>query len=107
MASALPYQISHGTVGVPLVIPTKSGSRCGHYAAVTTPTGKAGYRFIRDPNSICGLPTAKPNVAGCTANPSSCATVPLPSGWSQVGTQAVTGWTRAGSQETYGNAQVH
>jgi hypothetical protein len=93
MPSALPYQISHGTVGVPLIIPTKSGNRCGHYTPVTTPSGAQGYRLVRDPNAVCGLPTKTANVQVCVANPSACANVPLPPGWQQVGQTAITGRT--------------
>ena len=103
MSSALPYQISHGTVGVPVSFPTKTGTRCGHYVSITTSSGKAGYRFLRDPNAVCGLPTAKANVAACAASPSSCAAIPLPTGWSQVGTQAVTGKSPS---ELYGNVTI-
>ena len=93
MPSALGYQLAHGTVGVPLAFPTKNGARCGHYVAVTTPTGKQGYRFVRDENAVCGLPTAKANVAACVSQPSLCANVPLPSGWMQVGQTGITGRT--------------
>ena len=105
MSSALPYQIAHGTVGLPLIIPTKGGSRCGHYTPVTTPSGRNGFRLVRDPNAVCGLPTK--SVAGavqaCTANPTLCANVPLPAGWQQVGTTAITGRTPS---EVYGNIAI-
>ena len=105
MASALPYQLAHGTVGVPLAFPTKSGARCGHYEAVTTPSGHNGYRFVRDPNAVCGLPVknAASAIAVCQANPTACANVPLPAGYQQIGTQAVTGRT---PNELYGNVAI-
>ncbi len=103
MASALPFQIAHGTVGVPLVIPTKVGNRCGHYEQVTTPSGKQGFRLVRDPNALCGLPTRKANAAICVANPQACANVPLPPGWTQVGTAKVMGATPS---ETYQGALI-
>ncbi len=105
MASALAYQLGHGTVGVPLAFPTKTGARCGHYEAVTTPSGKQGYRFVRDPNAICGLPTKNPSaaIAVCQANPQACQNATLPAGYQQVGTTTVTGRTPS---ELYGNTQI-
>lgn len=103
MSSALPYQIAHGSVGVPLAITTKTGARCGHYVSITTPTGRSGYRFVRDPNAVCGLPTAKPNIGACQANPSACASIPLPPGWSQIGTQSITGRSPS---ELFGNVAI-
>lgn len=105
MPSALPFQLAHGTVGVPVSFPTKTGPRCGHYEKVTTPSGNQGFRFVRDPNAVCGLPTK--SVAGaiavCSTNPSACANVPLPAGYQQVGSTMVGGRTPS---ETYGNVAI-
>jgi hypothetical protein len=103
MASAAGYQLSHNTLGVPLAFPTKTGPRCGHYEQVTTPTGHPGLRFVRDPNAVCGLPTKKANVDVCLATPSACSNIPLPAGWSQIGTTPITGRTPS---EMYGNVQI-
>lgn len=103
MSSALAYQIAHGTVGVPLSFPTKTGPRCGHYTPVTTPSGRQGFRFVRDPNSLCGLPSKTVNIAICQQNPQACANVPLPQGWSQVGQGPVSGRTPS---ESYGGVVV-
>ncbi len=105
MASALAYQLGHGTVGVPLAFPTKTGPRCGHYEQVTTPSGHQGYRFVRDPNAVCGLPTknASSLVAACTTNPAACQNATLPPGYQQIGTTAITGRTPS---ELYGNVAI-
>ena len=104
MASALPYQISHGTVGIPLAFNTATGPRCGHYVAVRTPTGKQGYAFRRDPNAICGLPTkGGRNAALCTANPQACANIPLPNGYQEVGQTKIMG---SGKSETMGGRAI-
>jgi hypothetical protein len=106
MASALAYQLGHGTLGVPVIIPTKTGSRCGHYIQITTSTGRVGFRLIRDPNTVCGLPVKSASgaaLASCVANPQLCANVPLPPGWQQVGTTPVGGRTPS---ETYGNVAI-
>jgi len=105
MASALAYQLGHGTVGLPLIIPTKTGARCGHYQPVTTPSGRSGYRLVRDPNAVCGLPTKNVSgiVAACSASPQLCANVPLPAGWQQVGQTAVSGRTPS---EYYGGIAI-
>ena len=91
MASALGYQIGTGTVGIPLAFPTKGGMRCGHYVPVRSSTGRQAYAFRRDPNSVCGLPTQKPNVAACAQNPALCRNQPLPAGWTPVGQARITG----------------
>ena len=103
MSSALAYQIAHGTVGVPLAFSTKTGPRCGHYVQVSTPTGKQGFRFLRDPNSVCGLPSKSVNVQVCMANPAACNNVPLPAGWQQVGSTSITGRTPG---ELMGNVTI-
>lgn len=105
MASALPYQLAHGTVGVPLSFPTKTGPRCGHYETVTTPSGHPGYRFVRDPNAVCGLMTKSPSaaIAVCSTNPAACANVPLPPGYQQVGSTMIGGRTPS---ETFGNVAI-
>lgn len=106
MASALAYQLGHGSLGVPLIIPTKGGSRCGHYEQVTTPSGRQGFRFVRDPNSVCGLPVKSvsgASLAACVSNPQLCALATLPPGVSQVGTQPIAGVT---PRETLGNVII-
>ncbi|MDE2040628.1 MAG: hypothetical protein KGJ45_11530 [Elusimicrobia bacterium] len=103
MSSALAYQIAHGTVGVPLAFPTKTGPRCGHYVQVTTPTGHQGFRFVRDPNTVCGLPSKKADITPCLSNPQACANAQLPPGWQQVGQAAITGRTPA---ESYGGVAI-
>ena len=104
--SALAYQLGHGTLGVPLIIPTKGGSRCGHYAQVTTSSGRQGFRFVRDPNSVCGLPTKSVSgeaLAACVANPQLCAMATLPPGVQQVGSTAISGRTPS---EMMGNVVI-
>ncbi len=90
VSDAALYQLQNGTFGVPLAFPTRTGPRCGHYESVTTPSGKQGVRFLRDPNALCGLPTKKSSVDACIANPNACPRAVLPSGWRQVGTSPVT-----------------
>jgi hypothetical protein len=103
MASALAYQLGHGTLGVPLAFSTRTGPRCGHYEQVTTPSGRQGFRFLRDPNAVCGLPSKKVNVEACATNPQACANAPLPAGWSQVGRTPITGAT---PNETMGGVVI-
>jgi hypothetical protein len=107
MASAiLAYQLGHNSLGVPVSFPTKSGPRCGHYIQVTTPSGNQGFRFVRDPNTVCGLPSRNPNVSACAANPGPsgpCGATALPAGVTQVGTTAVTGRS---PNELYGNVRI-
>jgi len=105
MARALAYNLTHGTAGLPVTIPTKGGSQCGHYTRCPACSGRSGYRLVRDPNAICGLTTKSVSgaVQACTANPSLCANVPLPAGWSQVGTTGITGRTPS---EVYGNIAI-
>ncbi|MGC2411108.1 MAG: hypothetical protein WA459_00195 [Stellaceae bacterium] len=106
MPSALAYQLGHGSLGVPLIIPTKTGNRCGHYIQITTASGRAGFRLIRDPNTVCGLPVKSVSggaLTACINSPQLCANVPLPAGWQQVGTTPVSGRTPS---EVYGNVQI-
>lgn len=102
-SAALAYQLGHGTLGVPLSFPTKGGQRCGHYVTVTTSGGRTGFRFLRDPNTVCGLPSKNPNVSACVANPQACSMTTLPPGWNQIGSAAIGGRTPS---ETLGNVII-
>ncbi|MBF6571808.1 MAG: hypothetical protein IVW54_23475 [Candidatus Binataceae bacterium] len=104
--SALAYQLGHGTLGVPLIIPTKGGARCGHYVQVRTSTGGTGFAFRRDPNVVCGLPVKSVSGASlqaCVNNPQACSSATLPNGVRQVGTTPITGTT---PNETMGNVAI-
>ena len=106
MASALAYQLGHGTLGVPISFPTRTGQRCGHYIQITTTSGLVGFRLVRDPNSVCGLPVKSVSggaLAACISNPNLCSTAQLPPGVTQIGSTAVTGRTPS---ETLGNVVI-
>lgn len=106
LKGALAYQLGHNTLGTPLSFPTKSGPRCGHYIQVTTISGRAGFRFVRDPNTVCGLPSQNPDVTVCATNPGPggpCGNTALPPGVTQIGNTAISGRS---PNELLGNVRI-
>jgi hypothetical protein len=106
LKGALAFQLGHNSLGVPLQFMTKGGLRCGHYIQITTTSGRAGFRFVRDPNTVCGLPSQNPDVSVCASNPGPggpCGNTALPPGVTQIGTTGVTGRS---PNELLGNVRI-